>query len=126
VRHILEQVDLIRRNASRRCRSPRSCVMRVTGPDVYLNGLYQATREHGRCRNTIQRVVWGDCPHATDDLLRRTYVCPPNKEQPPLPRLHCSATRHLDCRKSGRTCSADHWQRGYRSRSRTAEDYFMV
>ena len=43
-RNILEQLRLHRANATARCASPHSCVMRTTGPDVYINGLYRAAK----------------------------------------------------------------------------------
>ena len=99
-------------------------VMKVTGPDTHLQGIWQATRVHGGCANTLQRLAPHQCANATDDLLRRTYICQPNAVEADLPRLQCSASRHWDCRNAGRRCAGDHWQHG--SKVRGNWQYFAV
>jgi hypothetical protein len=133
-RNIFDQMALHGRHATQplttasavRCSSPHSCVMKVTGPDVYINGLYQATHVHGGCANVIQRVKVGQCPNATDDMLRRTHICQMNDVEPGQPMLQCSAAVHWDCRTSGRKCGSNHWQHGRQARRRAGKEYFAL
>ena len=125
-RLILEQVELHRRKSTARCHSPHSCVMTVTGPDVYIHGLYQAKREHN-CSNAIQRLKVGQCAGATDERFRRTYLCAPDvADQAGLPPLHCDSLRHWDCRTGHRVCPPNHWQRGRQGRYRPSSQYFRL
>lgn len=114
VRNILAQVEYQRTNSSKQCSSPHSCVMLVTGPDIYLNGLYRASQA-ANCSNHMQRVVPADCTRARDAMWRRTYMCAGDTVLGGgLPMQHCNASRHWDCRTGGRRCTSDHWQRGFR------------
>lgn len=120
---IFEQVRLHRQGSRDRCHSPHSCVMKVTGPDVYIHALYQTSKAHN-CSNQIQRVEPGQCANATDAHFRRTYMCRDDGAEPGLPLLLCRSLRHFDCRTNNRKCPGDHWQRGKGARLRAATHYF--
>lgn len=134
-RNILVQLDLYRTNAThstngtQRCGSPHSCVMKTTGPDTYINGIWRASKA-ANCTNPIQRVEAGECENTTDQYWRRTYMCASDKVEPGLPMMHCHAARHWDCRTTGiRRCSRDHWQSGWhytRREERTFAHFFHV
>ena len=117
---ILEQVKLHRKGAHTQCRTPLSCVMRVTGPEVFLNGLHQTTQKQN-CSNTIQRIGVGECAKATDDAFRRTHLCTDQVEVAGQPLLLCDAFRHHDCRTK-KVCPKGHWQR----RARPSSQYFRL
>ena len=118
--HILEQVKLHCRRDPTQCRTPYSCVMSVTGPDVYLNAIYQVTRLQN-CSNKVQRVGVGECANATDEAFRQTHMCTQQVEEAGKPLLLCNAFRHHDCRTNGRSCPSGHWQQ----RSRPSSHYFV-
>lgn len=97
-------------NASR-CRSPHSCVLRVTGPPAYFDGVSTAARAGGCVfRGWLPTAPARECAAASDERFRRVHVCASDTGNV-YRTWACNASKHWDCRNSGakRGCGAGHY-----------------
>lgn len=95
----------------RRCRSPHSCVIRVTGPDAYHAGISELAPQLG-CASRGRLPAHRDCRHSQHDTMRRLHIC--SRDMGDKYRTWaCNISRHWDCRNSGarRRCSRSHYTR---------------
>lgn len=96
--NILRQWRLAREGAEKRCRSPHTCVILVTGPPAYHEGVRAATLAGGCTRgspNPNARL----CKKAADPTLRAMVVCDGDGGNV-FNTWACNAARHWDCRNS--------------------------
>lgn len=129
--NILQQHALIRNASDRRCTTPHTCVILVTGPPVYGKGVVRARRAGGcdwpsteHCRKSAQTC--DICRQAHDSEIRHIAFCHQDGGNT-FNTKACNVTRHWDCRNSRPVpayCSTDgglHY-----SKAKTSAGFFWL
>ena len=123
--NIMRQWRLAREGAEKRCRTPHSCVILVTGPPAYHEGVRAATLAGGCTRgspNPNARL----CKKAVDPTMRAMVVCDGDGGNV-FNTWACNTARHWDCRNSRPTPEhCQHQDRKHYSKHKGQQAFFVL